>query len=116
MEMNLVGFLHAEITGENFECNLCDEKLSNHLMFLKHRKMQHEHAVPHCRNYSDGSCRYSKGDCWFQHSKNSDENKDNENENSEYENIDKEVIQKLFKMMENFTEQMTKMKEINQLL
>ena len=62
-------------------------------MFLRHRKKHHEHAVPLCRNYFDGSCIYSNGDCWFKHSDSSDENIDRENENSDHENIDKEVIQ-----------------------
>ena len=77
---------------EDFECNCCAKEFLNNSKLLDHNKSQHEHAVPLCRNYSNCSCIYSNEDCWFKHTKNSDENETNENKNTEYENIDKEVI------------------------
>ena len=104
---------HSENTGEDFQCNLCDNNCLNQLQFLNHRKTYHAHAVPTCRNYSNGSCMYTNDNCWFKHAEDSHDNKKSEFEN---ENIDKEIIQKLFKMMENFMNQITQMKEMNQLL
>ena len=76
---------------------------------------------------------YTNENCWFKHAENNHEyknsengnnheNKNTENENNhenknrENENVDTEIIQKLFKMMENFMDQITQMKEKNQLL
>ena len=108
-------FHHSENTGEGFKCNLCDNKFLNQSQFLNHRKTYHAHTVQTCRNYSNGSCMYTNDKCWFKHAENIQENKKIEYEN-ENENIDKEIIQKLFKMMENFMNQITQMKEKNQLL
>ena len=126
-------FHHSENTRDSYQCNLCDNKFLNQSQFLNHRKTYHEHVVPTCRNYSNGSCPYTNENCWFKHvesihenensenenyheNKNSENENNQENKNSENENVDKEIIQKLFKMMENFMDQITQMKEKNQLL
>lgn len=134
-------FHHSDIT-ENFPCNFCDESFSNQSKFMRHRKKYHEHVVPSCRNNSNSLCIYTNENCWFKHdenenegnenmnNKNKNKNGENENKNSENENkqsenenkksenknVDEEVIQQLFKMMEKFTNQITQMKEKNNLM
>ena len=66
-----------------------------------------------------GTCKFSEK-CWFNHSERETlkgtETEDHANENNDTEIKEtKEVIQKLFKMMENFTDKLKQMKEINQL-
>ena len=112
-------FSHSEITGDDFECNFCDKKFSNQSNFLKHRKEYHKHSVPACRNLNKGTCKFSEK-CWFNHSERETlkgtETEDHANENNDTEIKEtKEVIQKLFKMMDNFTDELKQMKEINQL-
>ena len=119
-------FLHLEKTGteDNFKCNFCDKNYKTLAQLLNHKKMLHEQVVPACRNYSNGKCIYTNDKCWFKHgdqhtNENDDkakENIENEEIGNKNENVDKEVIQKLLKMMEKFTHQITEMKDKNNLL
>ena len=119
-------FQHSENAGEIFCCKFCDKEFSNQSTLLIHRKRYHANTVPLCRSYLSGSCVYTNETCWFKHAGNVSEN----NKNTNYENknrgnkdkevekdtMDEEVIQKLFKMMENFTNEMRQLKEKNELL
>ena len=61
----------------------------------------------------NGECNYTNENCWFNHKENE---MINENENNENEiEGNREVIQKIFEMMENFTKEITQLKEINNL-
>ena len=53
-----------------------------------------------------GFCKYGSEKCWFKHDKNDNNEKQNDNE---------EVIEKIFQMMEKFTQQIVDIKEINNL-
>jgi hypothetical protein len=61
----------------------------------------------------NGKCPYTNENCWFNHNGNEIMN-ENENNDAEIEE-NKEVIQKIFQMMENFTKEIMKMKEMNNL-
>ena len=115
-------FLHEAESDSSpqYICNICERKFSTQSSFLSHKKKNHEHLVPKCTKESNGSCKYSNKKCWFRHADTIKENM-KINENIEKESSDeameenKDVIQKIFKMMENFTEQIVKMKGKNNL-
>ena len=99
------------VKGEEVQCKFCEKCFSNHSEYLNHRKKYHKNVVPVCRNDSSDSCVYTNETCWFNHAKKNEDIKNNENEP-----MDKEVIEKLFNMMENFTVEIKQMKENNKLI
>ena len=118
-------FDHCNTEKYEIKCNLCDQIFTSQSTFLTHRKQHHGQLVAQCRNYTKGTCNYAREICWFQHNENENnenyENNEN-NENSESnENNEKEMeenremIQKIFKMMENFTNEIVQLKEMNNL-
>ena len=98
-------FIHATDKSNSsvseYTCNICEKVCSNHSNFLQHRKKYHEEHVPSCKNFYKGECTYGNGKCWFNHN----DNKiiiENEHEN-------KDVVQRIFKMMEKMTDRIVKM-------
>ena len=65
----------------------------NHL--LNHRKKDHVTSVHQCKNERSSSCKYGAQNCWYRH---------NSQTNNKENNVNQEVIEKLFNMMEQFTE------------
>ena len=70
--------------------------------------------VSECKKNENGSCRFSKHECWFKHN-NQTSNSENRNfQKSEIQYIDNnefktsEMMVKLFNMMEAFAERMPK--------
>ena len=108
-------FQHSEHISEEFQCKFCEQYFPNHSEVLNHRKKHHQNSVPLCRHYSNGSCVYTNETCWFRHAEKTEDVTNNKNQNrcTENEHLDKEVIEKLFKMMENFTVEIRQMKENN---
>ena len=92
---------------------MCEGKFLSQSQLLSHRKKEHGHKVPKCKNQNDGKCIYSNKTCWFNHYANETIDK-NETRDKEMEE-NKEVIQKIFKMMEHFTEEIVRMKETRNL-
>ena len=68
---------------------------------MKHRKEYHSDKVPSCNAVNTGSCRYGEKKCWFKHSK----KENNINDFEEITETDKnsEMLQKLFEMVEKYT-------------
>ena len=67
---------------------------------MKHKKVKHSENVKLCRNNLDGNCLYSEN-CWFIHE---DSNmKENLNHNT--------TIQKLFDIVEKYTEKVRNLEE-----
>ena len=73
-------FSHSEIRKKqdkpiNIKCNICEKTFRSHFELLKHRKKNHLHLVPLCKNVS---CRFGKENCWFKHNETekSDSNED----------------------------------------
>ena len=86
------------------------ETFANQDEFLHHRKRSHKESVQTCKNIVAGKCKYGSGKCWFNHGESKDLTED-----ENVKKIDEDVIEKLFKMMEKFTQQMMEMKVINNL-
>ena len=65
---------------------------------MNHRKQEHAHFVPECKDYANGACRFEKNGCWFRHC---------EVAHAEMKPDELSMMDRLFKMMENFTERIT---------
>ena len=88
-------FIHGENNKgvsykREFNCSECGKDFTTKYNLLVHKKIEHKRSVQKCRNI--GSCSYGPN-CGFQH----DEFINNE------ENVTKEVMRKLFNMIENLT-------------
>ena len=70
---------------------------------MEHRKSNHANLVPFCRNETNENCTFGVKKCWFRH-----KNKDNNGENHEKMTGDNNIMQNMFKMMENMTERILK--------
>ena len=92
-------FLHKiKSNPSQYTCNLCEVRFVNQSQLWTHRKKDHGHIVPKCKNQKDVKCIYSNDRCWFNYTANEtiDENETRDGVMEE----NKEVIQKIFKMME----------------
>ena len=103
-------FLHCKTQTSEIKCNFCEKQFTNLSEFLTQRKKYQKQIVPICRNLQNRKCGYTNENCWFIHN----ENKDNEVEIEE-DKENKEVIQKIFQMMESFTKQIVQLKQNNNL-
>ena len=77
-------------TLKEYKCGIC-EKVFHH----NHRKNEHSQFVPKCREYINGACRYEQNGCWFRHC---------DLEPSKMQAAEAAMMDRLFKMMEHFTE------------
>ena len=75
-----------------FKCNICGKIFKLKCEFMKHRKLEHNEFVEVCRYNKDNFCRFKDEECWFKH--------------SDIESLNKstDIVQKLFTMMEKFSE------------
>ena len=77
------------------KCNVCGKSFENINCLFQHRKNDHIKEGQLCKNHISNTCKYGAHKCWFRH----------ENENSiEGKEENSELTEKLFKMMEKFTE------------
>ena len=77
------------------KCNVCGKSFENINCLFQHRKYDHIKEGQLCKNHISNTCKYGAHKCWFRH----------ENENSiEGKEENSELTEKLFKMMEKFTE------------
>jgi uncharacterized C2H2 Zn-finger protein len=94
---NIVDFSHCQsrknLETITFKCNSCDKEFQFRTDFLKHRKQEHTHLVPPCRNEKNDTCRFGDLKCWFNHTKFQETNKS-------------KVIEKLVKVNEEDTEKL----------
>ena len=107
-------FLHKiKSNPSQYTCTLCEVRFVNQSQLWTHRKKDHGHIVPKCKNQKDVKCIYSNDRCWFNYTANEtiDENETRDGVMEE----NKEVIQKVFKMMESSKKKIVKMKETNNL-
>ena len=86
-----------------FKCNICDTSFLTKREFMVHRKVNHEHLIPQCKNEIKGSCSFGNENCWFKHGINVNKNNENENLTS-----NKSVVDRLFKLMEEMSERILK--------
>ena len=106
-------FIHTLTQTKEFKCNLCNKTFLNQSESLTHKKQNHKQLVPSCNNFKQGACKFTDSECWFNHSNISEVN--NHSEVMEIKET-KEMIHNIFDMMEKFTEQMTKLKQLNNLI
>ena len=78
-------------------------KFCKSIWITEHRKSNHATLVPFCRNETNENCTFGAKKCWFRHT-----NIDNNGENHEKMTGDNNLMQNMFKMMENMTERILK--------
>ena len=76
-----------------FKCSKCEQVFETRPDFMLHKKKDHSESIPICREALNGTCKFGKINCWYNH--------ENENEKS---NCTEEVFDKLFDMIEKFTQ------------
>ena len=89
-------FLHTNTPKSvEVDCNICGKVFPNINHVLNHKKIDHIISVQQCKNETRNSCKYGAKKCWYRH-KSQTSNEEN--------NFHEDVIEKLFNMMEKFTE------------
>ena len=90
-----------------FSCNLCDKTFESRANLMKHQKIEHEDTVNTCNHAKKGTCHFGSENCWFRHDEPVITNGDKKNiENNQ------EVIEKIFDMMEKFTDRIVHIENV----
>ena len=85
----------------HYTCSLCKKDFKSKPEFMTHRKQNHNDIVKRCQNERTDTCTFGHEMCWYNHIENvSTQFYDNDNEESS------EMTQRIFQMMEKFTEKM----------
>ena len=87
---------------EEFKCAICESKFTSKFDLMHHRKKEHGRKVPKCKNEKNGCCQIGPKFCWFIHT---EDEEICESLNMK-QNDTKEMIKKLFDMMENFAKRL----------
>jgi hypothetical protein len=98
---------HSSHINSEYQCNSCDETFHSKSILMKHRKLRHIHTVKPCSHDFKGDCKFGNEKCWFVH--NDSEILDKKDKGDEAVKYNKEVFDKLFKMMEKMTERIIHM-------
>ena len=75
---------------------------------MHHKKAKHRNFVPCCRNNLQGTCWFDETKCWFTHD---DTKESDKSENDKEKTEKKEIMEKIFNMMETFTKRIMKIEE-----
>jgi hypothetical protein len=86
----------------DYSCNLCAKTFQIRANLMKHQKIDHEDTVNTCNHALKGTCHFGSENCWFRHEEQVITNGDKKNMNNVENN--QEVIEKIFDMMEKFTD------------
>ena len=89
-------------------CNEMLPKFRCQSGLLRHKKQEHGHLVPMCRNGENSKCIYGIQNCWYKHD---DIEMDFSSGNSTKEN--NEVIEKVFGMLEQMTKRILEIEKYN---
>ena len=81
-----------------YRCRICETVFSVRFEFMQH----HLETVPTCRDAFSGTCQFGRVKCWFNHDETDSSNANRNTENAN--NVNQEVLDKMFNMMENFTQ------------
>ena len=104
-------FRHDKTAEKEFKCILCDKIFKTRYDFMHHRKNEHPEIVPECKeNY--GKCKLGVTKCWFIHNDGGIDEGNNIVENSHDKNH--KMIEKLFDMVEKFTERIIQLENQKQ--
>ena len=63
-EYDLDAHAFSEECDQHFTCYYCGHNLNTKAGLMIHRKIEHEHKVKPCRNFSGGGCDLKDEDCW----------------------------------------------------
>lgn len=66
-EYDLDAHAFSEECDQHFTCYYCGHNLNTKAELMIHRKIEHEHKVKPCRNFSGGGCDLKDEDCWYIH-------------------------------------------------
>ena len=77
---------------------------------MEHRKSAHPSLSAKCKNIDYGYCDYGVI-CWFRHT-NEIMNNEEDNENNDGSNNPENVMQRVFKLMEEMTIRMTRLENM----
>jgi hypothetical protein len=101
---------NLELRDSEHSCGVCDENFNDRSKLMLHRKNKHTETVRACSHAMNGSCHFGSNKCWFLHE---DLSTINTNEKSEkLDKSDKEVMEKMFDMMEKFSERIVQLENI----
>ena len=84
-----------------FKCLLCKKESNSLSDFIRHRKFNHEESTPIYKQFRTGECTFGNNKCWFIYER--DDGNTNIKEGNEKTLENNEIVQKMFKMMENIT-------------
>jgi hypothetical protein len=85
---------------EEFKCALCVSKFTSKFDLMSHERKNMGKKSHNVKNERNGFCQYGPKFCWFIHT-DLDKISENDSENVN-QNDTKEIIKKLFDMMEHF--------------
>ena len=88
---------------QEFKCNFCEKTFKTKYKKMHHKKEYHPESVPECKNFKNGTCRFENNKCWYQHDKDS-AYKQIETNSIQTNDNNKDIIKRLFDMMEVFSE------------
>ena len=71
---------------------------------MQHSKQHHLETVLTCRDAFSGTCQFGRVKCLFNHDETDSSNAKRNTENANNDNVNQEVLDKMFNMMENFTQ------------
>ena len=86
-----------------FKCNSCDREFQFRSDFLKHRKQEHTHLVPPCRNEKNSTCKFGDLNRWLNQTKFQETNKSKDIE--KLVKVNEEDIEKLKGVDDKFEKQ-----------
>ena len=90
---------------KNFICVPCEDTFESKNEFMKHKKCLHPNNVLICKNYKNHlTCQFGE-ECLFRHEENLTKNNIEKQTNNE-------IMEQIFKMLEQFTERMIMLENI----
>ena len=87
-----------------YRCRICEKVFRVRFEFMQHRNQHHLETVPTWRDTFGGTCKFGRVKCWFNHDETDSSNANRNTENANNDNVNQEVLDKMFNMMEDFTQ------------
>ena len=51
-------------------CNICEKKFQSKHRLMCHIRSKHDGSLPNCKNFQEGTCKFTDASCWFPHKMN----------------------------------------------
>jgi hypothetical protein len=97
------------------QCSNCEKVFETRFELMHHRKSLHYQEVTQCTKSLHGRCWFGAKTCWFHHEGIEQINENGRTDNIENKNNKEEIIEKIFNMMEVFTQRIMKLENDNQM-